>query len=281
MALFTALTFHDKNAANQSQRIADLCLALGRKQLDPRTLYWMEVCALLRNVSCLADKNSDQPQKELTPAERTQLTADILRNTFGSEELVWIAVGGQHAKAECLEAPQVGRRLDLCHRILGVACDLIASADAGKRLTSRDLQDRLIASDLQSDETVIESALKLLTQNTEMVENRCRNASVECAIKLSPYVDDITISIATRDLSKLKSSVVSITGIARETGNKTIQSIVEALDQQLAKPEPEYEQLSQLAERIMDLCRSTRHSLVKGLHHRSRVSPADAYRLTE
>jgi hypothetical protein len=85
MALFTALTYHDKHAANQSQRIADLCLALGRKQLDPRTLYWMEVCALLRNVSCLAEQNANQQQKELTPAERIQLTTDILRNTFGSE----------------------------------------------------------------------------------------------------------------------------------------------------------------------------------------------------
>lgn len=281
MALFTALTYHDKSTANQSQRIADLCLALGRKQLDPRTLYWMEVCALLRNVACLANQTSSTPQKELSSAERILLTADILRNTFSSEELVWISVGGQNAKAECLEAPQVARRLDLCHRILGVASDLIASTDAGQRLSFRDLQARLAAADMQADETVIESALKLLTHNTEMVEDRCRNASVECAIKLSPFVDDITISIATRDLSKLKSSVVSITGIARETGNKTIQSIVEALDQQLAKPEPEYEQLSQLAERIMELCRSTRHSLVKGLHHRNRTSPTDSYHLTE
>jgi tRNA threonylcarbamoyladenosine modification (KEOPS) complex Pcc1 subunit len=145
----------------------------------------------------------------------------------------------------------------------------------------RDLAERLTAADLQTDETVIESALKLLTHNTEMVENRSAMRASSAAIKLSPYVDDITISIATRDLSKLKSSVVSITGIARETGNKTIQSIVEALDQQLAKPEPEYEQLSQLAERIMDLCRSTRHSLVKGLHHRNRVFTTDSYHLTE
>lgn len=281
MALFTALAYHDRHAASQSQRIADICLAAGRRLFDPRTLYWMEVCALLQYVARLANHSGSDARPEPNSAEARRITVEILRNTFGSEELVWIMAGGEHADASTLEAPQVGRRLDVCHRILGLATDLVIAVESGQRLTSTDIQQRLQAAEINADETVVEGVLKQLTPSTELLETRCRNASVDCAVKLSPFVDDICISIASRDLSKLKSSTHSIAAIARETGNTTVKSIVESLEQQLARQEPEYEQLSQLADRIMELCRSTRHSLIKGTHYRGRSSSNDPLRLND
>lgn len=281
MALFTALAYHDRQAAGQSQRIADVCLAVGRRLLDPRTLYWMEVCALLRQVARLANRPAAATDSCSNSAETTRITVDILRNTFGSEELVWIMAGSEHADASALEAPQVGRRLDLCHRILGLSADLVLAVESGQRLSLNDLQARLQAAEINVDETVLEGILKQLTPNSELIESHCRNASVDCAVKLSPYVDDICISIASRDLSKLKSSAISIAAIARETGNSTVKSIVESLEQQLAKQEPEYEQLSQLADRIMELCRSTRHSLIKGTHYRGRSNISESLPLND
>jgi hypothetical protein len=241
----------------------------------------MEVCALLQYVARLANHSGSDAPPEPNSAEARRITVEILRNTFGSEELVWIMAGGEYADASTLEAPQVGRRLDVCHRILGLATDLVIAVESGQRLTSTDIQQRLQAADINADETVVEGVLKQLIPSTELLETRCRNASVDCAVKLSPFVDDICISIASRDLSKLKSSTHSIAAIARETGNTTVKSIVESLEQQLARQEPEYEQLSQLADRIMELCRSTRHSLIKGTHYRGRSSSNDPLRLND
>lgn len=281
MALFTALAYHDRHGAAQSQRIADVCLAIGRKLLDPRTLYWMEVCALLRQVARLANPPAPHSDSSLKSAESTRLTIEILRNTFGSEELVWISLGRKFANPALLEAPQIARRLDICHQILELSADLVVSSDAGQRLTARDIGERLGAINIAPDETVVEGVLKQLTPNTELLETRTRDASIDCAVKLSPHVDDICLSIASRDLNKLKSSAKSMASIARETGNPTVKSIVESLELQLAKSDPEYEQLSQLVERIMELCRSTRHSLVKGTHYHSGSHASKSLNLTD
>ncbi|MFO0033639.1 MAG: diguanylate cyclase [Planctomycetota bacterium] len=280
MALFTALAYHDQGIASQSQRIADTCLALGRRLLDPRTLYWMEVCALLQHVSRLAKKSSLPANQSVDSAQATRITVEILRNTFGSEELVWIMAGSANADASTLEAPQVGQRLDVCHRILGLATELVVAVESGRQLTSAEVEERLRTAEITADETVVEAVLKQLKPSSEMLETKCRNASVDCAVKLSPHVDDICISIANRDLSKLKSSTRSIAAIALETGNKTVKSIVESLEQQLARQEPEYEQLSHLADRIMELCRSTRHSLIKGTHVHSQSDHPEPFKLS-
>ena len=147
-------------------------------------------------------------------------------------------------------------------------------------MTSAEVEERLRTAEITADETVVEAVLKQLKPSSEMLETKCRNASVDCAVKLSPHVDDICISIANRDLSKLKSSTRSIAAIALETGNKTVKSIVESLEQQLARQEPEYEQLSHLADRIMELCRSTRHSLIKGTHVHSQSDHPEPFKLS-
>lgn len=261
-ALFTALAYRDRDAAYFAQRVADLCVLIARKRMDLRTLYWLEICGLLHSIGKLGGADLELPPGSESADPLSTLTNEVLRNTFGAEELVWITSGRSAARFDDPVSAELATRLDLCHSILQVSVRMVGLGMQGRRIAPSEIQAGLRPIPSDSDATLVQEILNLLARQSQLLSTRCRDASVECAIKLSPLVDDICTSIANRDMTQLKLTVTQVGKIASETGNRTIKTIVESLEKVLERHDPELEQVSQLADQILELCRSTRQSLV-------------------
>jgi hypothetical protein len=288
MALYTALAYRDRPAAIHSHRVADLCVIVGRKSLDPRTQYWLETCALLRLVGRLGQGPTTVAIDESTTSSLTSsndtclnVTKEILRTTFGSEELIWI-VSGQSCPEIEGTSDSIGERLDLCALILSCSVQLVDLAQANGTVGIDIVRRCLERIPNIVDTTLIQAVMSSLSRpfNATWVSPEGKTGSLDnkdarIVSVIGPCVDDLCTAIANRDVIQLKQVVVQLIRCATESSDKFVNEMVGSFKAAVENRDPEFDQLSLLADQLLDLCRITRQSIIETIPDHAPVSMDD------
>ena len=288
MALYSSLAYRDRTAAIHSQRVADLCVIIGRKALDPRTLYWLETCALLRQVGRIESSSVSVTNNESVEASAVSdgdtcidFTKEILRSTFGSEELIWI-ITGQSCPEVMKASTTIGQRLELCAMMLSCAVELVDSIQINKPVNAEIVRGRLARLPFSVDSNVIQSVVTSLSRpiNADGVSSdggtvSFSNKDARVVSLIGPFMDDLCTAIANRDLTQLKQVVVQLDRCAAGSPDKSVNETVGPLMAAVESRDPEFDKLTMLADQLLDLCRITRQSIVQTIPDTRPISKAN------
>ncbi len=275
--LLSALAFKCPKTAEHSMRVADLCAAIGHKMLGKRKLYRLEVCGLLHDIGKIGvpDNILNKPGP-LTDAEwkvmkkHDDYGVSIVRSAFESEEIANIIKFHKESfAAQSMIANSVLQTdtVPIESRIITV-CDAFDSMIGEKDYRPAQPLEVAIAelrrcSPDQFDPVVVEHLIQHVTQpNFLQSRNVMVRTSQESAVAIAKHLEDLHSAVANENLRELKEVVDNIKSDVASRGVNMISDATDRLEEVMSTNNSKLSQVMEVAEEVMQLCRSTRSSLV-------------------
>ena len=275
--LLSALAFKCSRTAEHSVRVADLCVAIGQQMVDKRNLYRLEVCGLLHDIGKIGVPESilNKPGP-LTDAEweimrkNDEYGVAIVRSAFESDEMASILKF--HKEKDTYRGDSdsllgLSNEVPIESKII-TACDAF-DAMIGDRVF-RDAQpleavtqELLRCTPDQFDPEVVELLIKYVSQPGYLTSRMVAvKTSTTAAVSIAGHLENLHDAVASENLRDLKTVVE---GLKNEAESGQIEMIADAasrLEMVLNTENAKLSQVMEVAEEVMQLCRSTRSSLV-------------------
>jgi diguanylate cyclase (GGDEF)-like protein len=268
-ALVSALAYRSLDAAEHSRRVADLCVAVGRRLLPLSQCYLLEVAALLHDIgklgvpdAVLSKSGSLSEQEWKMIRSHEHMGDEIILAAFTSPELTntirhrycWYG-GSPHNP--CL--PQ-GKDIPLGARILAIAdaCDAMVSDRVYRK--GRSFQEAFAelrrCAGQQFDPELVERFIAIISDQQKSPSTPALLLSKQTALQIGLQIEKLANAVDSRDLQSLRRMADRIRASASEHG---IGRIVEAAAQleHAARTSSDWTALTQLTVNLLDLCRST------------------------
>lgn len=297
MALFAALAFRDREVARHAQRVADLCVAVGRNDLSPRYLFDLEIAALLHEIGSLAVADSvtdDRNRLQLwaTPSTTVRdagplgqdldwetpqqhplaiVGSAILETAFGSIEFAKFifehpAQGfGQSADAdpEIHKAQRILRYCDYVVSQLPEECVFAVSSHRNRLVQFfADMQHQF--SDPAGEPLIANLQTLVLEQGAQIWTRVVSEQPIDSKTSriISEFVDPICEAIAKKSISELREIAGKLKDQTKECEQPQVSEAIQNLHRALEQRGTEFDELLSLANRVLDLSRQTRIALV-------------------
>ncbi len=275
--LLSALAFRCQKTAEHSMRVADLAVAIGKCLLNKRDLYRLEICALLHDIGKIGvpDAILHKPGK-LTDEEwaimrrHDQIGVEIVRSAFASEDVAEI-IRSHHMSY----APQdgslspLGNREDVLleSRII-TACDALDSMltdSVYRRAMSMDaaIREMQRCTPDQFDPVVVDLLVDYVkspafqANYTTKVDLPARSVAA-----IGRHLEGLYDAVANEDIGQLRHVVEAI------RQDRDVNQVDEILDTAIKLDTAisqmnEFEDVLDLANEMMQLCRSTRATFLE------------------
>ncbi len=297
MALFAALAFRDREVARHAQRVADLCVAVGRNYLSPRYLFDLEIAALLHEIGSLAlpDTVTDDykllrlwlcgntaNERSVGAGENSKCGATpqhplaivgsaILETAFGSIEFAKFIfdhppVGTEIPSESDLEIHKAQRILRYCDYVVTrLPEDLILNSTVDQpRLAQFFVEMQQQLSDPAGEQLVANLRILLQAQGAQIWSRVVTEQPIDSKTNriISEFVDPICEAIAKKSISELREIAGKLKDQTKECEQPQVSEAVQNLHRALEQRGTEFDELLSLANRVLDLSRQTRIALV-------------------
>jgi hypothetical protein len=252
-ALHSALSHRNPAAALHSARLADLCVAVGKRLLDPRFLYLVEVAALTHELGWLGRGIEEIcPTTTQTPEgyrELKKTSCEIVDSSFGNQVISWV-IGEPDQEAvdyqELAELTRVGltkarQLLSMCDGFLHVF-----ESNGGRRISAA---------------VVLASWIKEYPEFANPQE--IGQLDSDASMALSAHIHELYRALSTKDLTRLRRVVGRIHEEASQFSCSITSDAVEKLRDAVEKRGVEMDDLAVLSGRLLELCRMTRNRIVE------------------
>lgn len=273
-ALLSALSFRDSRTADHSRRVADLCVAIGRKYMSQRECYILEVAALLHDIGKVGVPDAILLKPgSLTPEEweimhvHDRIGIEILHAAFSCDRLNEI-VRTHHAffggSGRDPELPQ-GEQICIEARILTVAdaYDAIVSDRVYRKGRSRDeaIAELRRCAGLQFDPDVVEKLNEVLNENPDLVHKAGTGISKSAALQIGLHIERLAEAVDARDVKQLSAVAERLGATAAHVGIDPISQAAKEVAA-FAGSEPELADVVQRTSELLDLCRATQSAFL-------------------
>ena len=274
-ALVTAFLYRDSRTADHSRRVADLAVAIGRRQLSQKDCYTLEVAALLHDIgkigvpdAILLKPGSLTPEEWEVMQVHDLVGIEILNAAFSCAKLNLI-VGSHHAWfGGGARDPNLPTGEDICYeaRILTVAdaYDAIVSDRVYRKGRSHEfaISELRRCAGTQFDPAVVETLAAVLGDRPELVHHASTGISKSAALQIGLHLERLAAAVDARDVKQLSIVADRLGKTATYVG---IESIAAAADTvaKAASEEPELTEIVRLTSDLLDLCRSTQGAFLR------------------
>ena len=266
-ALMSALRYRDAATAAHSQRVADLCVALGKGRMSVRECFLLEVAALLHDIGKLGVPDAillkpgpltDDEWKLMRAHDR--MGAEIVSAAFGSEELTRI-VQSHHAwfgGSPRDPALPTGENIPLAARILSIgdAYDAMVTDRVyrkGRRPEAAFEELRRCAG-RQFDPQLVEAFIE--TQTVAAGARAATPSDAEGAMaRVQEQAERLAQALEAQDLSLLRAMAGRMVATAGHDGLDDIARAAAELERS-AGTHPDLLGILKQVNELMQLCRS-------------------------
>ena len=243
-ALLGALSYRDRDTAEHSCRVSELCVRAAQGLMDQREIYCLEVAALLHDIGKIGvpDHVLLKPGK-LTDEEwdlmgqHDKIGVDIIEGTFGSPALsdiirnhhAFFGGGGRHR-----DLPY-GEQIPLGARIMTIAdsYDAMVSDRVYRKGWSHEeaIEELRRCADTQFDPELVEAfAAKIIPGETPI--SICNDGlSKQTALRIGVQIERIAYAMDRRDPDQLKSLAIKLGTLARSQDIESIALTAESIEQ--------------------------------------------------
>ena len=275
--LLSALAFKCARTAEHSVRVADLCVAVGQKMVSKRDLYRLEVCGLLHDIGKIGvpDRILNKPgpltdEEWKTMRKHDEYGVSIVRSAFESDEMAEIV--RLHKDSYAMQSTMndgllQSNNLPIESRII-TACDAF-DAMIGNRVyrQSQSIEDAvnelIRCTPDQFDPDVVKQLIAYVSQPGFLSSRQVSlQTSPKAAVAIAKHFEDFHSALANENVRDLK---VVVENLKLEATNCEIGEISDAavrLEEAMEEDGSKLSQVMAIAEEVMQLCRSTRSSIV-------------------
>lgn len=271
--LLAALSFRSPETCQHSLRVADLALAIGGRYLKRRDLYTLEICALLHDIGkigvpdAILNKPGPLTRDEWKIMEKhDKIGVEIVLAAFASEKIADI-IAAHHS---CFSVGKLGGSQSLYRDQIPLESRIITACDAFDAMVS----DRVYRKGMCIDDAIVElrrctpdqfdpEVVECLVEHVERFEYST-NASIEFSgssksgVKIGQHIETLCNAIEAEDVDLLQEVVENLKFDAVENQIEPIADAALRLNDAIDQNELELDQVLNLADEVMQLCRSTR-----------------------
>jgi HD-GYP domain-containing protein (c-di-GMP phosphodiesterase class II) len=270
----SALSFRDWRTADHSRRVADLCVALGRKYISQRECYTLEVAALLHDIGkvgvpdAILLKPGPLTEEEWEVMQiHDRIGIEIINAAFSCSRLTEI-VRTHHAwfngAGRARELPY-GDKICIEARILTVvdAYDAIVSDRVYRKGRSSEeaLTELRRCAGTQFDPDVVEKLAELVGNCPELTTQITTQVSKAAALQIGLHIERLAEAVDARDVKQLSAVADRLGKTATNVGIDAISQAAEEVAQ-IAASEPELADIVRRTGELLDLCRSTQRAFL-------------------
>ncbi|MEZ6095182.1 MAG: GGDEF domain-containing protein [Pirellulaceae bacterium] len=278
MALFSALAYRDIEAAKHGLQLADLCVCVGRKRLDPRMLYLLEIAALLHEVGQLGTSKLDRQilvadGKLNSSAYRDLLTmsSEIARSALGNRVLKSIFLEFNPQDKNIVDLPEEAKSdLQACGEIFHTCEHFLHEVNQTGRVNAESLTQTINkVKESLADQGQVQWLQPLFENTDAVIEILERPSQVQIefdedsAAIVADHIEELCSSLAEKDISKLRKIVGDLHRDASRFKPSVVTDAVGQLHQAIEKRGAEFDDLIDLADQLLDLCRLNRKGVVQ------------------
>jgi len=274
-ALLTALLYRDSRTADHSRRVADLAVAIGRKQLSQKDCYILEVAALLHDIGKIGVPDAILLKPGALTAEEWEVMQvhdlvgiEILNAAFNCAKLNEI-VGSHHAWfGGGARDPGLPTGEDICYeaRILTVAdaYDAIVSDRVYRKGRSHEfaIAELRRCAGTQFDPAVVETLAAVLGDRPELVHYASTGIPKSAALQIGLHLERLAAAVDARDVKQLSIVADRLGKTATYVGIEPIAAAADCVAKAAAE-EPELNEIVRLTSDLLDLCRSTQGAFLR------------------
>ena len=277
--LLSALSFRCPSTAEHSIRVADLCVAVGESLMSKRELYRLEIAALLHDIGkigvpdAVLHKPGPLTKEEWKIMQKhDDIGVEIVRSAFASE-IVASAIESHHYS---FSVRNKTANQELLNQSISLIARIITVCDAYDAMTN----DRVYRKALSIEDSLAEikkhtpsqfdpMVVDILVNYVESGLHHPRKPSADGpAIKLNSrtttaigqHIEELYEAIHEQDVDRLKSVVTDLKQDANQTGE--FSNAANRLDSMIQE-EDNLEKVLQLANEVVDICRSSRSTFVE------------------
>lgn len=268
-ALFSTFARLHESSAAQLRGVADLCLAVGRPFLFRRQVFWLESAALLQRFGQLVatptaeDARSRENGWEIFSAAAGQ-SRHCLRKVVGDCEIAeLLGILADRNRDLLVETPE-SHTLEAAALVLGL-CNLRLLARSGQAPAEEAEWSRLVQEHPPSSDSgqLVPGILQQILECEPALEQVDQGPLLapEVVATIERYHDHLNLAIAGHNKSKLGQATASILREFPEMVDEQVTRMVDQLDSAARQRDPAFDELAELADEILDLCRYSRRSL--------------------
>ncbi|MEM9409872.1 MAG: diguanylate cyclase [Planctomycetota bacterium] len=273
--LLSALAFKCSKTAEHSVRVADLCVAIGQQLIGKKDLYRLEVCGLLHDIGKIGvPENILNKPGPLTDREwemmrmHDEYGVSIVRSAFESDEMAEIIRYHKENDTYHSTPGLLGKcEIPLESKII-TACDAFDSM-IGDRVYRQAQPLEVAINELlrctpdQFDPIVVEHLVKYAMQPGFMQSRQIAvKTSPQAAVSIAKYLEEFHAAVASENLRDLKEAVEGLKEEAHSVDIGVIADAADRLETIIETGDSKLSQVMEIAEEVMQLCRSTRTSIV-------------------
>jgi HD superfamily phosphodiesterase len=285
-AMLSALAFRDRDTAVHSARVARLCLLVGGRLMKREDLYELEIAAILHDVGKIGvpDPILRKPGP-LTPEEwqimnrQDQMGVEIVRSAFASDRII------EYIRCHHLQfANALTQSCDGQEEVLPLGARIITVCDAYDSMThdrvyrkARTPEEAFAElyrwSGVQFDPLIVRTLERVVSEGAESLTMLM---PISQSLKLGAYVEDLTAAIAARDLDALAQVTKQVAATAAEYEFEPLLRATCELESQISGQDTNLNELTRIADEILEFCRASRVGMLENPHVLSASSGAAA-----
>lgn len=275
--LLSALSFKHADTCHHSLRVADLAVAVGRGLLSRRELYKLEVSALLHDIGKIGVPDSilNKPgpltkEEWKVMSKHDDIGVEIVQSAFACSEIAEIVSAHHHCFSvrNALNQQLVFRdQIPLGARILTV-CDAF-DAMVSDRVYRKGMSHSEAFKELrrcapdQFDPVIVEKLIEHVETQGYAQDNGVHFVNTsKSAVAIGKHIELICNAIQSENVALLQKTVEEL---KTDAINNQIEPIADAalrLNDALGEKDSDVLNVLELADEVMDLCRSTRTAFV-------------------
>ena len=279
MGLLSALSFRCPSTAEHSIRVADLCVAVGESLMSKRELYRLEFAALLHDIGKIGvpDAILHKPDS-LTEEEweimrkHDEIGVEIVRSAFASETVA-SAIESHHysfsVRNRMVNQQLLNQSIPLIARIITVcdAYDAMTNDRVYRKALS--IEDSLAEikkhTPTQFDPVVVDILVNYVESGLHhprklSADGPATKPNSRTATAIGQHIEELYEAIHDQDVDRLKSVVTELKQDASQADE--VSNTADRLDSMIQE-EDNLEKVLQLANEVVDICRSSRSTFVE------------------
>ena len=274
-ALISALAYRDQETAAHSRRVADLCVSMAEGLLSLKDCYALEIAALLHDIGKIGVPDSILLKPTpLTESEweimrsHDRIGIEIIRASFASPQLTEIVEGHHTPFGGDPTNPNIpsGRSIAVGARILAIAdaYDSIVSDRVYREGRSQEeaWSELRRCAGTQFDPELVERFIRTTESTGKDSPLQAESVTRDTALSIGVQLERLVSVLDKQDPNEIRILSQRLHAMASKAGAVDIADKASQLDE-ILDSEGDLLEIMTNANELLDLCRSTQHSLLQ------------------